>query len=261
MNCVEGLSALPNTVTLYFVNILFDPITSGISFFSFGFSLFTLFLVFIAAIFTMVFIRIRSLVYLIPFSWVRVILVSFSLIEGLLRDNLRVPYFRYMGHIWLIFVFILFANTLGLIPFFFTVTSHFAVTLAFSGVFFFGFNLLAIRRYGWRSLNLFVPAGCPASIRPFLIFIEFVSYVARIFSLSIRLFANMTAGHSLLKILAGYACFILFSLGSWFFVGFAIVGLTVGIVILEFFIAALQAYVFTMLLCVYLNDVLSVDSH
>jgi len=144
-----------------------------------------------------------------------------------------------------------------MIPYSFTVTSHIAVTLALATMAFVGINVIGIRTHGFHMLSLFLPSGAPIALAPLLIAIEVVSYSFRVISLALRLFANMMSGHCLLKILAGFA-WTMFSAGGILsvihimplLVIFAIIGL-------ELSIAFLQAYVFTVLLCIYLNDAIS----
>jgi ATP synthase subunit 6 len=144
-----------------------------------------------------------------------------------------------------------------MIPYSFTVTSHIAVTLALATMAFVGINVIGIKTHGFHMLSLFLPSGAPIALAPLLIAIEVVSYSFRVISLALRLFANMMSGHCLLKILAGFA-WTMFSAGGILsvihimplLVIFAIIGL-------ELSIAFLQAYVFTVLLCIYLNDAIS----
>jgi len=155
------------------------------------------------------------------------------------------------------FTFLLFANLLGMIPYSFTVTSHLIVTFGLAFVLFFGLNVIGVAHHGFHFLSLFLPPGAPLFMAPFLVLIEFVSYIFRVISLSVRLFANMMAGHALLKILAGFV-FTMFSAGGIMYVLhlfplvviFCIIGLEIGI-------AMLQAYVFTVLTCIYINDALN----
>lgn len=203
----------------------------------------------------------RPVFFVIPSFWDRALLTFVSQAHSLLGNNVGFANLRYFNHIFVVFLFVALTNVLGMIPFFFTLTSQFAVTFVLAATLFVGFNLLAIRLHGLNFFNLFIPTGAPAAIRPFLVFIEFISYFARVLSLSIRLFANMTAGHTLMKILAGYVYVMLLALSAWSFAGLIVLSLLFVIVLLEIFIAFLQAYVFVMLLCVYLNDVLAADAH
>jgi len=161
---------------------------------------------------------------------------------------------------WLMFIFLVIAglNLVGMIPFAFTITSHIIVTLSFSFTLFMGINIRAILDKKLAFFALFLPSGAPLAIAPFLVVIEIVSYIARVFSLAIRLFANMMAGHTLLKILIGFAFVIAVQNLShnWpllivAFIPFLIVFI---ITFLEVAIAILQGYVFTVLMCLYIKD-------
>jgi ATP synthase subunit 6 len=144
----------------------------------------------------------------------------------------------------------------GLIPYSFTLTSSFVVTFFLALTHFIGINIIAIVERKWEFANMFLPSGVPLIIAPLLVPIEFTSYIARVFSLSIRLFANMMSGHALLKILIGFswtllssgAVFIVIAIFPWLIV--------TAIMFLELLIAFLQAYVFVILIAIYINDVL-----
>ena len=161
---------------------------------------------------------------------------------------------KYFPFMFFLFSFILFANLVGMVPYSFCVTSHLCVTFALGLTIWFGTTIIGFRTHGLHFFSLFMPSGAPFGIMPFLIGIEIMSFVFKGISISVRLFANMMAGHSLLKILAGFAWAML-SAGALGIFG-AGVTLTVVLAItgLEFGIAFLQAYVFTMLSCMYLND-------
>lgn len=156
---------------------------------------------------------------------------------------------RYFPLIFTTFLFILIGNLAGLLPYSFTVTSHIAVTFAMALIAFIGITLVGIAHQGLGFLKMFVPSGVPPLMYLILTPIEIISYFIRPISLSVRLFANMMAGHVLLKVLAGFVV----SLGVFGFVPLAVV---VAMTALEVLVAVLQAYVFTVLVCVYLNDAL-----
>lgn len=164
-----------------------------------------------------------------------------------------------------LFVFVLFANLLGMVPYSFAITSQLVLTFTLSFVAFVGLNVFAVRDFGLHFLDLFLPTGVPLLLSPFVIAIEVISYIARVFSLGIRLFANIMAGHTLLKILAGFmtaALVALFQANPLLLPLFFLPALLFAIVtLLEFAIAFLQAYVFTVLVCLYINDVYSIGSH
>jgi len=160
---------------------------------------------------------------------------------------------------YFLFLSILFGNCIGLLPYSYTVTSSFFLALSFSSIYFFIITFLAIYNTGFIPFfKIFIPSGTPLIIVPLLVIIEFVSYLARLFSLAIRLFANMMAGHTLLKILINFSFLMLvynstiwiFSIIPWFIVFL--------IFILEILISFLQAYVFIILISIYTNDILTV---
>jgi F-type H+-transporting ATPase subunit a len=156
----------------------------------------------------------------------------------------------YFPLFYTIFFFILFSNLIGLLPFSFTVTSHFAVTFGLALSMNVGMLWLGFLKNGVSFLKLFVPSGAPAPLLPLIIVIEIVSYLIRTFSLSIRLFANMMAGHTLLHILATFTL----RLGATYVFWVIPFLLILGILLLEFGIVFIQAYVFTILLTIYMND-------
>ena len=163
----------------------------------------------------------------------------------------------YFPILFAIFSFIFFCNLLGMIPFSFTVTSHIVVTLGLAMISFFAINIIGIQTHGFHMLSLFLPSGAPLALAPLLVAIELVSYSFRVVSLALRLFANMMSGHCLLKILAGFAWTMLAAGGILSIVHFLPLVVIFAIVGLELSIAFLQAYVFTVLLCIYLNDAIS----
>lgn len=129
----------------------------------------------------------------------------YQLVRSIVKGNLYIKKQQYFAVLFYLFLTLFFANLIGLLPYSFTVTSSFAVTLFISLLHFIGVNIIGASRHGWELNNLFLPAGAPLAIAPFLVFIEAVSYIARALSLSIRLFANMMSGHALLKILIGFS--------------------------------------------------------
>lgn len=180
----------------------------------------------------------------------------FSFVENISNANIILPKQFFILIYYFAFLFILGANIIGLIPFSFTITSSFIITFSFSLILFLIINILAIYRIGFFPfIGMFMPSGTPLQIGFLLVIIEIVSYIARLFSLSIRLFANMMAGHTLLKILIGFSFSILFSFTS--LIPFAIVPwiIVTCIVVLEILISMLQAYVFLILICIYCNDI------
>lgn len=153
--------------------------------------------------------------------------------------------------IFTLFWFVLLSNLLGLLPYAFTITSQIIVTFTLASILFVVINIYGLFKHGLHFFSLFLPKGTPSWLAPLMVLIELFAYLTRPISLALRLFANMVAGHILLKILAGFAV----SLGLLFkILPIAFVSCIVG---LEFFIAVLQAYIFTILACVYLNDAIN----
>ena len=151
------------------------------------------------------------------------------------------------------------ANLAGLLPFSFTVTSHLVVTFAFAAFIFLICVIIGIALHGFRFFGLFFPAGTPIYLAPILIPIEIISFLSRPITLSLRLFANMTAGHLLLKIFAGFVISLGVAGGIWAAVSVLPFAMTVAFFALELIVAVLQAYVFALLTSVYLND--SINLH
>ncbi|KAF0142472.1 MAG: atpB, partial [Rhodospirillaceae bacterium] len=188
---------------------------------------------------------------LVPGRWQSLAEVTYEFIANMIRDNVGKEGFRYFPFVFTLFMFVLVGNLLGMLPYSFTYTSHIVVTGALALAVFTGVTLIGFARHGLHFLRLFFPHGAPLAAAPILIPIEIISYLSRPFSLSVRLFANMTVGHIMLKVLAGFVV----SLGVLF--GIVPLAATVGVTILEFGIAFLQAYVFTILSCIYLNDAIN----
>jgi F-type H+-transporting ATPase subunit a len=161
---------------------------------------------------------------------------------------------KYFPFVFTLFFFILFGNLLGVFPYFFTFTSHIAVTLALT-VFVVGLvTFVAIRLHGWHFFSYFVPQGVPAVLLPLLVPIEILSYVSRLISLSVRLFANMMAGHVMLDVFGAFVI-MLGTAGVifWLPAGFSL-AVNVALIGFELLVATLQAYVFAVLTCIYLHD-------
>ncbi len=177
----------------------------------------------------------------------------YEVVDNMTREVLHENARTYFPFVLTLFTFILFANVLGLVPYTFTVTSHIIVTLALALVVFIGATIIGFIRNGVGYLKLFVPSGVPVFLLPLVIVIEIVSYFIRPMSLSIRLFANMMAGHMMLKVMAGFV--VMLGLAA----GWLPLVAMVGLMGLELLVAALQAYVFALLTCMYLNDAMHVD--
>jgi len=197
--------------------------------------------------------------YVAPNRIQNIVEVIYSVVYGLLNDNVGSTAKSFFPYVFTLFTFILISNVIGLVPYSFTVTSHLIVTFALALATFIGINLICIREHGINILSLFLPPGSSMALALLLVPIELVSYIFRPISLSVRLFANMMAGHTLLKVIAGFAWTMMLAGG-----GFAIAHtipliLLVILMFLEFGVAIIQAYVFTILTCIYLND--SINLH
>jgi F-type H+-transporting ATPase subunit a len=185
---------------------------------------------------------------IVPGRWQALCEMLYDFVGGLIRENVGAEGKKYFPFIFSLFMFILFANLFGLVPGAFTVTSHIIVTFAMAAVVFLGVTAIAIARHGFHFLAYFVPKGAPMWMMPLMIPIELMSYLIRPITLSVRLFANMVAGHVMLAVIGGFV----FALGIWGgWLPLAFISALMG---LEFLIACLQAYVFTILTCIYLND-------
>tara|TARA_B100001964_G_C14044701_1_gene514239 strand:+ start:159 stop:884 length:726 start_codon:yes stop_codon:yes gene_type:complete len=195
--------------------------------------------------FLMIGMRQRSLV---PGRMQSLAELGYEFIAGMIRDNVGSEGRKYFPFIFSLFMFILFANLIGLIPYAFTFTSHIAVTFSMALFVFLGVTIIAIARHGLHFFSFFLPSGVPVVMAPVLVPIEVLSYLSRPISLSIRLFANMMAGHTMMKVFAGFII-PLGILGGW-----APLTVDVALTAFELLVAFLQAYVFTVLTCLYLND-------
>lgn len=186
---------------------------------------------------------------LVPDRWQCAAELSYEFIAGLIRDTVGAEGRRYFPIVFSLFMFILVGNLLGMVPYSFTFTSHIIVTFALAAVVFIGVTILGFVKHGMRFFGMFVPPGAPIAMWPLLIPIEVISYLSRPISLSVRLFANMLAGHTLVKVIAGF-------IGIMGVFGILPLAVVVALTGLEILIAFLQAYVFAILTCLYINDAL-----
>jgi F-type H+-transporting ATPase subunit a len=173
----------------------------------------------------------------------------YELVANMIRENAGTEGLKYFPFIFTLFLFVLFGNVLGMLPGTFTYTSHIIVTFALAFVVFIGVTVIGFARHGAGYLRMFFPHGAPLWTAVILVPVEIISYLSRPISLSVRLFANMTVGHVLLKVIAGFVV----AMGIAGIVPFVFL---VPLTLLELFIAVLQAYIFAILTCVYLNDAL-----
>ena len=195
----------------------------------------------------------------VPNNWQTLLETVNDTSASLVYDNTNKEGEKYFPFMSSIFTFVLFINLIGLIPYSFTVTSHLVVTFSLSLSIFIGLNIICVKKHGMHMLSLFIPANTSITLAWLLIPIEFVSYVFKPISLGVRLFANLMAGHTLLKVIIGFSWAMLLLedyLSIAHVVPLLIIVLLFG---LELGVAVIQAYVFTVLTCIYLND--SVNLH
>ncbi|MEM6710741.1 MAG: F0F1 ATP synthase subunit A [Pseudomonadota bacterium] len=193
---------------------------------------------------------------LVPNRWQSAAEMSYEFVASMLRDAAGTQGMRFFPLVFSLFLFVLFANLFGMVPYFFTATSHIIVTFALAMVVMLTVVIYGFMKHGLSFLKLFVPEGVPMAVIPLVTMIEVISFLSRPISLSVRLFANMLAGHTALKVFAGFVVSLsAFGLAGW---GGALLALfmTVAITALEFLVSFLQAYVFAVLTCMYLNDAL-----
>lgn len=191
---------------------------------------------------------------LVPGRWQNVAEMSYEFSGNMLRDATGAAGMRFFPFVFALFMFILVANFLGMFPYFYTVTSQLVVTVFLALAVFFTVIIMGIRLHGLSFFKVFVPSGVPIYIVPLVSTIEVISFLSRPVSLSVRLFANMLAGHIMLKVFAAFVI-SMSAFGTIGVLGAILpLGMTVAITALEFLVAALQAYVFAVLTCIYLND-------
>ena len=208
-------------------------------------SLFMTITVLVATLFLVLGIR-RSAI--IPGRWQVAVELSYEFIAGLLKDTVGAEGRKYFPIIFTLFMFVLLGILLGLVPYWFTFTSHIIVTFGMAFTIFIGVTILGFAKHGMHFFTFFAPPRTPVVRLPLLVPIEIISYLSRPISLSVRLFANMLAGHTLIKVIAGFIPV----LGVAF--GVLPLALVVALTGLEILIAFLQAYVFAILTCLYIND-------
>jgi F-type H+-transporting ATPase subunit a len=202
----------------------------------------------LAVLFTTLFLvggMVRS--QLIPGRWQAMTEMTYSFVANLLDETVGLKGQKYFPFIFTLFMFILMGNLLGMIPYNFTFTSHIIVTFGLAMIAFCIATLVGFVRHGFHYFSLFVPQGAPLYMLPLIIPIEILSYLSRPVSLSIRLFANMMAGHTMLKVFAGFTIL----LGLFGIAPLAVIAILTAF---EILVAVLQAYVFTILTCIYLHD-------
>lgn len=197
--------------------------------------------------------------FLVPNNWQFFIETIYETILKLLFDNLNYYGEKFFPFISVVFLFILFSNLIGLVPYSFTITSHLIITFSMSFSIFVGINIIGYNYHKQRMLSLFIPANTSFLLALILVPIEFISYLAKPISLGVRLFINLMAGHTLLKVIVGFSWSMLIT--ENFIAIIHIIPLIILVILmgLELAVAIIQAYVFTILTCIYLND--SINLH
>ena len=196
----------------------------------------------------------QSSFFFIPNPWQVIFESIYEVVSQLVFDLISTGSEKYLPFMTVIFSFILFNNLIGLVPYSFTITSHLIITFTLSFSIFIGLNIICYQKHGLHIFSLFLPAGTTFFLALILVPIEFVSYISKPISLGVRLFINLMAGHSLLKVIVGFAwsMMLLDGLASFsFLIPLFILTLLMG---LELGVALIQTYVFTTLTCIYLNE-------
>lgn len=195
----------------------------------------------------------------IPSRFQLVIELMYKAIVKMVVENVGPKGEEFFPFVFSLFCFVLVLNVSGLVPYCFTMTSHFAVVFTLAIIIFFGVNYVCVREHKLKFFSIFFPQGTALVLGLLLVPIEIVSYVFKPLSLSIRLFANMVAGHTLIKVIAGFAFSLAGCTGLLFLGYYAALLLLVPLYGLELGVSVIQAYVFTLLTCIYIND--SVNLH
>jgi len=196
--------------------------------------------------------------YVLPYSFQIIVESVYGLIVSLVTDNVQNPKNKFfVSLVYSLFFFLLSSNLLGLIPYSFTTTSHIAVTLGLALSTFFGINLIGIKKHKLNFFSILLPPGTSVALSFLLVPIELISFIFKPISLSIRLFANMMAGHTLLKVIAGFGYTLMSASGSLFLLHIFPLLLLVPLFFLELGVAIIQSFVFSILICIYINDALN----
>jgi len=196
-----------------------------------------------------------STLFVVPHRWQVLVEIIYKMVLSIIVDNIDAKKGQYFFPlVFSIFFFITFVNIIGLVPYSFTLTSHLIVTFALSLALFIGINIICVRLHGLEFFSLFFPSGTSVVLALLLVPIELISYVFKPISLSIRLFANMMAGHTLLKVIAGFAWSLMGCTGVLFLIHYVPLLILIPLFGLELGVGLIQAFVFSVLTCIYLND-------
>jgi len=187
-------------------------------------------------------------------SWQQLGEMYYEFIASMVKEQVGNPGKQYFPFIYTVFTFVLVNNVIGLIPYSFTPTSHAIITMTLSCTIFIGVTIIGVMKHKIKFLGFFLPPGAPIALAPFLVIIEMISYFFRAISLGVRLFANMLSGHCLVHILAGFGWTMLNMGGAMFVAAVPLIVVIIAVFFLEIGVGFLQAYVFTILTCIYFKD-------
>jgi len=190
-------------------------------------------------------------------NWPIIFNIVYNLVRDLIINNIGEKGSKFFPLVFCIFIYIVCLNLIGLIPYSYTITSHLIVTFALALFIFIGINIITARYHGFEMFSLFLPSGTSLALAFLLVPIELISYIFKPVSLSIRLFANMMAGHTLLKVIAGFAYTMMGLSGILFFVHYVPLLILIPLFLLELGVSLIQAFVFSVLICIYLNDAIN----
>jgi ATP synthase subunit 6 len=191
---------------------------------------------------------------LVPGRWQSILESIYVLLVGMIYESVGSKGGQFIGVVFALFTFILMCNLAGLVPYSYTVTSHLIITLVLSIGVWVGKLMVGLRYHGIKLFGMFIPAGAPFAMVPFFVLLEIIGFIIPLISLAVRLFANMMAGHILLKVLFGFAWTMMLAGGVLFIAHFIPLGALFLLLGLETAVAIIQAYVFALLVCVYIGD-------
>lgn len=213
---------------------------------------------FLISIFFVILKQSNNSLFIVPHRFQIVLEFLYSMILGIVVDNISGKKAQlFFPLIFTIFFFISSMNLIGLIPYSFTVTSHFIVTFSISFFIFIGMNIICVKTHKLEFFSLFLPSGTSVMLAFLLVPVELISYIFKPLSLAIRLFCNMMAGHTLLKVFAGFAWSLSGTTGVLFLMHYVPLLILIPLFGLELGVALIQAFVFSLLTCIYLNDALN----
>jgi len=213
---------------------------------------------FLISIFFNVLKQSTNSLFIVPHRFQIVLELLYSMILGIVVDNISGKKAQlFFPLIFTIFFFISSMNLIGLIPYSYTVTSHFIVTFSISFFIFIGMNIICVKTHKLEFFSLFLPSGTSVLLAFLLVPVELISYIFKPLSLAIRLFCNMMAGHTLLKVFAGFAWSLSGTTGVLFLMHYVPLLILIPLFGLELGVALIQAFVFSLLTCIYLNDALN----